>query len=436
MRELIKTLLDALFRVLFVYECEGAHNVPTTGGAVVAANHPSYLDPILVSLGLGRPVRFMAWDALFRVPVLGALMRSFGAFPVDVRRGQGRQAYEEAKRLVRDGEVIGIFPEGRRSQTGWMEPALREGAARLAWETGAPLVPATIVGAFRAWPHFQSFPWPARIKVRFHDPISPVPFSNLPEAEALPALLAELRLRVERTLLPGVKADLRYGVVYRLPSPWPRLYETVPVLGLALLVFWKTQSIPAVLPCYAYIGYLLLDHFLIPQRRLTKRLRNLSPVLFALGYGPRVLAALGLPPVLAGGSLAAITLGALFPYLYERGRTALGVIRGLVFAFLVELGVLHWAPSGTGVHLAVPLFLAAYAWERRTVFWGYAVPVLLGYAVLVPRALLMPGADVLPHVIGGLVAWLLARMIPDRMREPAAPEPERMGLGLDLDSRD
>jgi hypothetical protein len=48
----------------------------------------------------------------------------------------------------------------------------------------------------------------------------------------------------------------------------------------------------------------------------------------------------------------------------------------------------------------------------------------------------MPGADVLPHAIGGLVAWLLARMIPDRMREPAAPEPERMGLGLDLDSRD
>src|SRR5262245_34240930 len=157
------TLLEALFRVLFTYDCLGKENLPGAGPAVVAANHPSYLDPVLLSLQAPRPIRFMAWDALFRVPLLGALIRTLGAFPVDVRRGKGREAYEKARALVESGEVVGIFPEGKRSQTGWMESSLREGAARLAWETGAPLIPATIVGAYRAWPHFQSLPRPARI---------------------------------------------------------------------------------------------------------------------------------------------------------------------------------------------------------------------------------------------------------------------------------
>src|SRR4030095_5841045 len=91
-------------------------------------------------------------DAMFRIPLVGSLMRAFGAFPVDVRRGKGREAYARAKALVEQGELVGIFPEGKRSRDGWMEESLREGAARLAWETGVPLVPAPIRGALRAWP--------------------------------------------------------------------------------------------------------------------------------------------------------------------------------------------------------------------------------------------------------------------------------------------
>ena len=67
---------------------------------MVAANHPSYLDPVLLSLQAPRPIRFMAWDALFRVPLLGALIRTFGAFPVDTRPGQGPRGHERAKALV------------------------------------------------------------------------------------------------------------------------------------------------------------------------------------------------------------------------------------------------------------------------------------------------------------------------------------------------
>src|SRR6185295_19915073 len=103
-RSFVFQLVEALFRVLFVYRCEGEEHVPAEGAAVVAANHPSYLDPVLLSLQVTRPIRFMAWDALFRVPLLGAVIRVFGAFPVDVRRGRGREAYARARDLVAAGE--------------------------------------------------------------------------------------------------------------------------------------------------------------------------------------------------------------------------------------------------------------------------------------------------------------------------------------------
>lgn len=431
-RLFLQRALEALFRVLFVYRCEGEEHVPAQGRALVVANHPSYLDPLLLSLQVERPIRFMAWDALFKVPLLGFLMRAFGAFPVDVRRGQGRDAYEKARALLEQGEVVGLFPEGKRSRTGWMEPALRAGAARLALEARAPVVPASITGAFRAWPHYQALPRPGRVRVRFHPPIDPRPFADLPEEEGVAALLAEIRRQVERSLMPGVKSDLRMNVLYRLPSPWPRLYEVLPPLFAASLVFWRTRSLTTVLPAYLYLAYLFVDHLLLPQSRIVKWIRNVSPVLFALAYGDVVLTALGAPTVPAGRALAAICLGGLFAYLYERTWVALGAIRGFVAAAALEALAQWRAPHALGPHVALPLFLAVYAWERRSVFWRWSVPVLLAYAVAVPVYL---GAGLLPplHVLPALLAWLIERVFPYDLpsrdsEEPAAP----VGLGLRL----
>lgn len=428
MREILQRLIEALFRVLFSYDCVGEDRIPAQGPAVVAANHPSYLDPLLLSLQVARPIHFMAWDALFRVPLLGALMRLFGAIPVDVRPGQGHDAYARAKALVEAGAVVGIFPEGKRSRSGWMEPALREGAARLALETGAPLVPATIVGGFRAWPHFRMLPRLARIKVRFHDPIEPLAYRGIEVEEAIAALLVELRRRVDRALLPGVKADLRIGVLYQQPAPWPRLHETLPALGLALLVFWKTRTLTSVVPAYGYVFYLLADRFFVPQSRLVKWIRNGSGGLFLLGYGSVVLRALGRPPVAAPAALAAAVLGGSLPYLYERGWVALGFVRGWVAAGLLELAAQQLAPSASGSHAALPLYAAAFAWERHSVFWRYTVPLLAAYGLLVPLWL-GAGPEVLPHATAGLLAWLVSRLFPYR---PPAPDPEPTPVGLHL----
>ena len=75
-------------------------------------------------------------------------------------------------------------------------------------------MPATIRGAFRAWPYFRALPEPAKIHVRYHEPIDPAAYRSLPPDEAVEALLAELRRRVEKTLLPGVKADLRLRLLW------------------------------------------------------------------------------------------------------------------------------------------------------------------------------------------------------------------------------
>lgn len=430
MRTALRTLLEALFRVLFTYDCVGEEKLPKGGPAVVAANHPSYLDPMLLSLQVERPIHFMAWDALFKVPLMGSLIRLFGAFPVDIRRGKGQEAYARAKALVESGQIVGIFPEGRRSQTAWMEPELRTGAARLAWETGAPLYPATIVGAFRAWPHTRLLPHTARIRVRYHDPIDPAPLRALPEEQALKSLLDELRRRVERSLLPGVRADRRFAEVYRRPAPFPRWHEFLPPLLLSALVFWRTRSLGDALPAYAYLAYLLADHWLLPQRRTLKWLRNVSPLLFLLVYVPRVMDAFALPPLLAPGAFAAIVFGALYPYLYDRGRTALAFIRGLVGALVLGLGATWLWPSALGLHVSATVFAAAFAWERETVFWRWSVPTLLAYAAGV-SVLLRGGPELIAHALAGLVGWLLARLWPERGDAGEASEPVRTeGLGL------
>jgi 1-acyl-sn-glycerol-3-phosphate acyltransferase len=133
-------------------KAKGRENIPEEGGFVLAANHTSNFDPWPLGIPLfpKRTLRFMAKVELFN-PVLGPLLKGGGAFPV--RRGQAdHEAIETAVRLVKEGEVVVMFPEGTRRRKGLrkkFQPVPHSGAARIALAADAPLVPAAISGTDR-----------------------------------------------------------------------------------------------------------------------------------------------------------------------------------------------------------------------------------------------------------------------------------------------
>jgi 1-acyl-sn-glycerol-3-phosphate acyltransferase len=123
----------------------GAERMPLEGGLVVAANHFSWIDPPALGMASPRTLYFMAKVEAHRVPGLGQLMRSFGAFPV--RRGESdRDAVRTMRQIVRDGHALGMFAEGTR-QTSGVPGIVQPGAAMVAIAEGVPLIPAAVYGS-------------------------------------------------------------------------------------------------------------------------------------------------------------------------------------------------------------------------------------------------------------------------------------------------
>jgi 1-acyl-sn-glycerol-3-phosphate acyltransferase len=125
-------------------------NVPPGGPVIIAANHRSIFDPIALfgALKKRRNVAFMAAAGLFKVPVLGSILRWFGAIPVARGTDAAIQASDTGITLLRVGAAVAAFIEGRISKTGeLLEP--KKGVAYMAFATGAPVVPAAIVGTER-----------------------------------------------------------------------------------------------------------------------------------------------------------------------------------------------------------------------------------------------------------------------------------------------
>ncbi|MGI8523702.1 MAG: lysophospholipid acyltransferase family protein [Nocardioides sp.] len=137
-----------LFRALGLrIEVEGADRMPPAGPVVLASNHVSFLDFTLVGLAAQpRYVRFLTRHDVFANPFAGPFMRAMRHIPVD--REAPAAAYLTARRMLREGEVVGIFPEAGISQA-YDVRSLMPGAVALAAETGAPLVPLTIWGPQR-----------------------------------------------------------------------------------------------------------------------------------------------------------------------------------------------------------------------------------------------------------------------------------------------
>ncbi|WP_027882232.1 lysophospholipid acyltransferase family protein [Meiothermus rufus] len=164
-----KAMARVLLQALFGLRVEGAEKIPLEGPVILASNHMSFLDPVVMGVACPRVVSYMSRDDVFKYPILHWLLPRLYAIPV--ARGTGDlAAIKAAIRVLKSGMAFGIFPEGRRSRTGHIEP-FKIGTAAIALRTGARIVPAAIIGSDKAWPVGG---WPRLrrpIRVVFGDPI-------------------------------------------------------------------------------------------------------------------------------------------------------------------------------------------------------------------------------------------------------------------------
>ncbi len=151
-----------VFKALMVLDVDGLENVPIRGGCILASNHLSNWDVFAMQLSLPRTIFFMGKAELFRFAPLGAALRDFGAFPV-YRGEKDAWALTHARRVLDAGQVLGMFPEGHRSKGRGLLPA-KTGTARLAIESGCPILPMAVIGSDRL---LHSFPHRAQVHVAF-----------------------------------------------------------------------------------------------------------------------------------------------------------------------------------------------------------------------------------------------------------------------------
>ena len=169
-------LLGPLLRVAFRPRVRGAEHLPREGAALVASNHLAVLDSFVLPLMVPRRMAFPAKVEYFTAPgPLGAVKRWFftgmGQVPIDRGNAQAaRAALDTGVRVLREGRLFGIYPEGTRSPDGRLYKG-RTGVAKMALEAGVPVVPVAMVGTDRANPVGSSIPRPRRIEIRIGRPL-------------------------------------------------------------------------------------------------------------------------------------------------------------------------------------------------------------------------------------------------------------------------
>lgn len=201
----------------------GEANVPRHGGAVMAINHIGYLDFAIAgtaALPAGRLVRFMAKKQVFDHPISGPLMRSMHHISVD--RKNGAPSYVEALKALKEGEIIGVFPEATISRTFELKE-MKSGVVRLAMDSGTPIIPTIVWGSQRIWTKRQK-----RNFKRNNFPITVAigtPYRVSAEAD-IETEMAKLREKMSEllTLAQANYPDIPNG------EPWapPRLGGTAP----------------------------------------------------------------------------------------------------------------------------------------------------------------------------------------------------------------
>jgi 1-acyl-sn-glycerol-3-phosphate acyltransferase len=205
---------------------EGAvDEIPRDGPLIIAANHASNLDaPVLGAWlipKLGRRIHWLGKRELFAWPIVGWVAANGGVHPVD-RGSADVEAFRLATRILEEGHILFVFPEGTRSPDGTLQEA-RDGLAVLALRSGAPIVPIGIAGSSRVWPKGQRFPHPGgHVVFRVGRPFRPsdeLP-AGIDRRTAKPLVTRMIMERIAALLPVGQRGA--YGSAGRAePNPMP-----------------------------------------------------------------------------------------------------------------------------------------------------------------------------------------------------------------------
>lgn len=169
-RRFVVFALGNLFKLIMKLNVQGIENLPADGAVVLTANHVTNFDVIPMQLSLPRPIFFMGKASLFKVPLFEAAIRDLGAFPV-YRGEKDEWALRHAARVLENGQVLGMFPEGTRSQGKGLRVA-KTGSARLALDANCPIVPMAVIGTDS---FFKNFPRRTIVTIKLLPPILPKP---------------------------------------------------------------------------------------------------------------------------------------------------------------------------------------------------------------------------------------------------------------------
>jgi len=173
---------------------EGTDNIPREGGAMLAVNHTSYIDYVMAGYpgeNRGRYTRFMAKREIFDHPIGGPVMRSFKHISVD--RSAGLESMEVAEKALRDGELVGIFPEATISRS-FLIKELKTGAVRIAAKAGAPVIPVVTWGSHRMFTkdHPKDFKPGKTVLIKVGEPLYPTGEDPIAETAVLHQRMSEL----------------------------------------------------------------------------------------------------------------------------------------------------------------------------------------------------------------------------------------------------
>lgn len=192
----------------FSHRVDGGENVPRDGPVLLLANHQCYLDPVFIALATRRHLRFLARKNLWHSKLLGRLLESYGAAPVD-QTGVATEGLKSVIEQLKRGRAVLLFPEGQRTWDGKIGP-LKPGVHLIIKRAPARIVPVGIAGAYDAWPRWRKYPIPAplflpsskgSVAVAIGRPFDSRRIAEMPREQALTELHAEVHamwLRAER----------------------------------------------------------------------------------------------------------------------------------------------------------------------------------------------------------------------------------------------